>query len=1299
MDRWEEIENIYFAARGLRAEERSRFLDERCGLDNSVRRRVDVLLEQDANSNSFLNRPAVEYAGTWPPSLTRGTTLTRRSIGRYDVLAPIGAGGMGVVYEAFDREREVRIAIKTLRDFTAGRLLLFKNEFRALADVAHPNLVSLGDLFEHEGTWFFTMELVPGTDFLTYVRSGQDSAAGVESTSAAAAETIPLDAAATQTPDAAERLRGADVTRLRDVLRQLCLGLSALHAAGKVHRDVKPSNVRVTPNGQVKILDFGLVTDVVDAGAIGDAHFAGTPRYMAPEQAASHPVRPAADWYAVGVMLYEALTGRAPFLGPAMDVLRDKQCREPIAPRALVPALPDDLDRLCRDLLRLDPRARPNDIQVLARLGVREELPVRDLAASRAPLFVGRAHELSALGEAFEGCGTTTRVFVVEGESGIGKSALVRRFCADLSNEDGVMVLAARCYEREAVPFKAVDGMIDSLSSYLAKLPETEAAASMPRHAGLLARVFPVLQRVSPFATAPAAAAGLDTQEQRTRLFGAVREMLMRLSDRHRVVLAIDDLQWADADSLTLLDAVLRPPEAPPLLLIATRRPGGPRLRWPCESSCLELGTLPLSEARELAQHLSGQAADWMEADLIAEEAKGHPLFVDELVRHRLEAGAVEATAPAVRTNLDEAITTRVARLRAAQREVVRIVAVAGAPVAIDVAAQAAGQSLHEFEQNVAFLRVAHLVRASSGEARDLVECYHDRVREAIVCGLDDRRTSDCHRRLALALETRDGDPEPLANHWLGAGDRTKAAFYAERAAANAAEQVAFDRAAELYRLAITLGHPEAVSLRPRLAAALANAGRGQESAQAYLDAAEHAQPADALEYRRRAAERLLTSGHVESGLEVIRAVLGAIGMKLPATPRSSLLTLVLERVRLRRRGYHYVPRPENEVAKHELLRIDTCYSIALSLGMVDTVRGAAFQTRGLRLALRAGEPRRAVRALALEAIFHSVERPGSPRAIALYQTAAGEAERLDNPHLLAWVLSAAGIDAYERGAFLAALDHCDQAGARFRTQPGATLELDTAQAFALWALYYLGRWAEMGRRIPRLLAEAHRQNNLYAVTNLTTGLLATTSLAADQVEAARESVARAEALWARQSGWCHLQHYLMWLATSHIELYARQPSHDRAVRFWPGLERSFLLRLAIVHTEALHLRARTALAEARHTTARAPALVRSARTDARRFARDKYQYARPMADLIFAGADAIDGDSDGALAHLERAIVGFDAAGMTLFSAVARRRKGEILGGSEGRALASRADDFMRGEHIISPGCIVDLLAPGFLA
>ena len=160
---------------------------------------------------------------------------------------------MGVVYEVHDRVRNEVVALKTLLRARPADIYRLKREFRSLADVAHPNLVSLYELIVDDADCFFTMELVHGVNLVEYVRGSR-------------------------------RPRRSAPSALRHVFRQLVEGIGALHRKGKLHRDIKPSNILVTPDGRVVILDFGLASDVVpDDAAVGES-LAGTPAYLAPER-------------------------------------------------------------------------------------------------------------------------------------------------------------------------------------------------------------------------------------------------------------------------------------------------------------------------------------------------------------------------------------------------------------------------------------------------------------------------------------------------------------------------------------------------------------------------------------------------------------------------------------------------------------------------------------------------------------------------------------------------------------------------------------------------------------------------------------------------------------------------------------------------------------------------------------------------------------------------------------------------------------------------------------------------------
>ncbi len=481
---------------------------------------------------------------------------------RFTLLRRLGAGGMGVVFEAYDEERGELVALKTMRRVDPGSLVRFKQEFRALCDITHPNLVNLYQLFAVEDRWFFTMELVDGCDFLSYVSSGQRWQSG---------EPRPAVTAAGPAPGF-----GALETRLQDALIQLAEGVHALHLAGKLHRDIKPTNVLVTRDGRVVLLDFGLMADLEPTGQHHPVarQVVGTLAHMSPEQALGLPVSAASDWYSIGVILYQALSGRLPFDGAFDEVMLLKQSTAPESPSAFVSGLPEDLVKLCQELLARDPADRPRGQEILNRLRGRSES--RDELSRRRqthPLY-GRSWHRHVLDSSYLSVlnRQTASVFVF-GRTGTGKTTLIRSFLEDLVTREDTLVLSGRCYEHEWFPFKAVDSLIDALVRHLKQLSPSELARLLPLDIGLLARVFPVIRSVNGVLSRREPVAELpDPQELRLRIFACLRELLVRLGRETNLVLSIDDLQWGDLDSAVLLADLIYAPDPPIMLFVGSYR-------------------------------------------------------------------------------------------------------------------------------------------------------------------------------------------------------------------------------------------------------------------------------------------------------------------------------------------------------------------------------------------------------------------------------------------------------------------------------------------------------------------------------------------------------------------------------------------------------------------------------------------------------------------------------------------------------------------------------------------------------
>jgi eukaryotic-like serine/threonine-protein kinase len=1291
-----------------------------------------------------------------PLAATAGTTTAANermagvapTVPGYEITGELGRGGMGVVYRAFDKKRGTVVALKVLKRAEPSAIVRFKQEFRSLAGVSHPNLVALHELTADGPNWFFTMELVEGVDFLSFVRWGTDRPAPVAETEeylgpqsptfpgAPRSAQKPIADTATFNPTSAKESQGdqayrgfilspAVLARLRLALLQLAEGIAVLHEAGKLHRDLKPSNVLVTREGRVVILDFGIATDLGISGLHQSVlpYVLGTSNYMAPEQAAGLAVSPASDWYSFGSMVYEVLAGHLPFLGRTYEVLLDKQRSDPPAPCGLAAGVPDDLSALCVDLLRRDPAARPTGRDVLRRLGSktgepRLPVPLPPSPRQLAPLL-GRERELEALATAFADVsrGQTVTLYI-HGPSGVGKSALARRFLDDLTHRDRAIVLSGRCYEQESVPYKALDSVVDALSQYLQRLPLPEAQSLLPRDIRSLVRVFPTLGEAEAVATAPGPAAVPDPQELRRRAFRALRELFLRLGDRRPLVLAIDDLQWGDSDSAVLLSELLRPPDAPQLLLLGCYRSEdagrSPLLRAllainekggaSVDRRVLALETLEPQDAMALAVSLLGsndQSAH-AHADAIAREAGGNPFFVAELVRHlQADAGLLHRMPGASPLAFDEVLWARVMRLPEEARRLLEVVAVSGRPLGHPDASRAANLQSGE-QKTLLILRSGRLIRSTGRADQDEIEIYHDRVREAVVAHIPAPSLTDHHRSLALVLESSGAtDPEVLAVHFHRAGQYHRARPYFAQAAAQAAEALAFDRAAKLYRLALELrpaDDGEERELRAGLADALANAGRGPEAAREYLAATEGATVTETLERRRLAAIQYLISGHIDEGMTQLRATLKAVGMTIPCTSLHALFSLILNRLKIRFRGLHFRLRDAGQISAEELTQVDICWAAASGLSLVDPIRGSDFQARGLLLAMRAGDAYRFGRALCFEA-GHVVIGGGRGvrRSAQLLETAETIAAQLDNPHLQGGVVLARGTGAYLMGRWKQSVELNDLAGFIFRTRcTGMTFEIDWSVLFSLWSLQFQGELAELGRRWPIALKEAQDRGDRHIVVNLNTMLMTTQRLAADDPEGALASLRPAIDLWTPRG--FHTPHNEWFSAELHIRLYQRdgRGAWDfLTTQYWPPLRKSQRLRFHQKNRIFFYeRRASCALAAAVDATDPAP-LLRAAEIDARRLEREMMPWSTALSIPIRAAIASRRGNKSRAAELFAEAVKQLEAVDMNLYAAASRRRLGELLGGDEGQAQVELADSRMRQQGILKPAQMADVFAP----
>ncbi|MBM4416213.1 MAG: hypothetical protein FJ035_08260, partial [Chloroflexi bacterium] len=993
----------------------------------------------------------------------------------------------------------------------------------------------------------------------------------------------------------------------------------------------------------------------------------------------------------------------------------------------------------------------------MARLAHPAEIPAEcEPPPTRGPL-VGRVAEMAELDDALERSRSGACALLLRGVSGIGKTALAESFVRHAAAERGALVLAARCHPYEAIPFRALDGVIDALARHLARLGDDAVELLLPDDVAAVRRIFPVLGRVPRIARAVARrGAGVDPAMDRQESFTALRSLLSRIAAHRPVILWIDDAHCGDRDSAALLGELLRVPVSSRILLLlsfgeeqGTAGPLVEALRGSAAASLerrsgreLQLGPLSVDHVAALVRSVIGDGAP-IPAERLAAEAQGSPLLALEVARELAEQrttgrGRIDLEAPSVVS----VIARRVDRLPQVARDVLELLAVASGPLDRAVARRALGAALAQGptirgELNLrpalgveldprpelrakldprpalALLDARRLARPvpRGDEMADAID--HDRIQEAVLALLPPMLRRALHLSLAGALGSA-GDPRVLVHHYEQAGQHERAAELALAAGRRAEDDLAFDQAAELYARALALGTGVAPAwgLHERIGRMLTLAGRAAEAVEhlaAAADALEATVPSDArsVALRRRAAEHYLRSGRYDAGLAALRASLRASAVRYPRTApgaalsalaRRALLALVSRLGSVWDPAYRFAsgrgPAKTAAVSDREQEHLELYWSATVGLSLFDVVRAVDFQLRHTLLARRTGDPRHLARALATEAGILVWEGGARTRAHAL--------QILDDAERLATSVGDPGVELL----VLAGRSTVAFGARRFREslswceqalRLGQTRHVGTPWEtvnLEIGAITALVGMGELGRSRTRIV-EAQQRAQEWGDIYGSVALRVGTVAFVWRTADDPDQVQRQVAEARAAAPLPPFQAYCAAYAEAQADIYAGNAA--RAWRAtgaeWSRLRHRLLLKIEGVRLDLLETRARAALALAAQPGSQRAAMLRFVRRAAWRMAHQRADWILPSVSALRAGVAWLQGDRTSAITGLGEAAAGFDRLDMRMHAAAARLHLARLGVGEPVESCA----DAMRLLGAVHPPRLAAALVPGF--
>ena len=1003
-------------------------------------------------------------------------------LGDYRLGPQLGRGATGLVFEADDLVRKRRVAIKTCGDVGDDRFYQLKREFRIASGLSHPNLVALHELVLDGPVPFFAMELIDGRPLTDFLRQSHDSIAAV-----------------------------------RSMLPGLISALERLHAAGIVHGDLKPQNVMVAGGPRPTLLDFGFAR--AGRPRVGALDTYGlTPAYAAPERLRGAPATESSDWYSLGAVLFEALTGEVPFTGTPTELYESKVLGAPPFPRR-DPSWPDDLCDFITRLLeprsssRRAERQRPN------------ASPPHEIEQASNALI----NDVTSGAIRLWRSGECVRLWV-NGTTRSRSSAILRTVDAHVrATVPDAWVLHGSCWRDEVVTRNAFDGVADQLASMLVTLPNDELSNLVGTTAADVAVIFPMFSAVARRVRAVAA----DVPDA-ARCTTAFRDMLVAIARSRPLCLAIDDAHRGDADSARLFLDLFGSSPVPPLLLVAAMSPEGAKS----------------SEMWEVIQRSGG--LHWLRGRDIhmVDESMDGPRV--ELPHHAEHAQIIADVGEAM-----DALTAFGRPLRQAT-----LARTLRAPLTATVLLEAREAKLLDFQRLHPDVPIELGEGVSAPKARDSVDLQ------------------DIHRRLALALEHDPREAVAAARHWREAGEVARAAMYALTAAKHAEATLASVRASSLFALALEWDGWDAdrrTELRLALARSLCASGRLAEAASIEAEVARE-RPSD-LDLPRQAAEHYLTAGLHAEGMALLEPLLAQAGLPFATSVPANLLGILADMASLRFRpaGRPAVADRATEEAV-DLCWSATRGLIATDFvrGAFFALRGL----RLALVAGTASQRARAMAVVGAAVLGPLGGRIGAwgHEWLARARTLASD---LGDSHLLGTISVLTGQLRLVRGELAAAFDESVRGQSLLRTHSGdVAFERNVGRMGALRAAEDLGRYDYLRSRAYRYLREARESGDRYAA--LTFAFSASfAALLADDATAAERVLKEAQRDWSVRGFHIQHLYIARSLAAIALYRGEPDTARDIVDAMWPDLERSQLLRVPVALIDATWIRARARLGSA----------------------------------------------------------------------------------------------------------------------